>query len=258
MDCHFHAFHRGLPRSPQARYVPSYNADFASLRALWSEHGITRGVLVQPSFLGADNSYLLQLCEQHSDILRGVAVVHTSTPLAELKSLVERGVRGLRFNWFGVVDLPGSKDPEWLALGRAMAAAGLHAELHVESARLQAACALFDDWKLPLVVDHLGRPNDITDIASHCAFIEQLADRRSLHLKLSAPYRCGTAFGPVTRRLLQNMGSAHFIWGSDWPFTQHESSQQYADQLAQLHTLGLSAVERQAFKDNAARLYFEE
>ena len=59
VDCHVHVFSVGAPSATDARYRPAYTAALESLRALWAAHGITHGVIVQPSFFGTDNAEML-------------------------------------------------------------------------------------------------------------------------------------------------------------------------------------------------------
>ena len=57
IDSHFHVFSAG-EGSARARYVPRYNAPYEAWQRQASVVGVTRGVVVQPSFLGTDNTRL--------------------------------------------------------------------------------------------------------------------------------------------------------------------------------------------------------
>jgi predicted TIM-barrel fold metal-dependent hydrolase len=62
--------------------------------------GFARGVLVQGSAHGRDNSAMLDALATRPERLRGVAVADESVPAGELGRWAALGVRGLRFNHF--------------------------------------------------------------------------------------------------------------------------------------------------------------
>src|SRR2546427_11271202 len=75
VDAHTHVFERDLPMVPDRRYTPDYDATLKDLLAHLNAHRIDQAVLVQPSFLGTDNSYMLAAIAQAPDRLRGIAMV---------------------------------------------------------------------------------------------------------------------------------------------------------------------------------------
>ena len=60
IDAHTHVFLRGLPMAIDARYRPDHDASWETLLALAEKNGVGRAVILQPSFLGFDNSYLFE------------------------------------------------------------------------------------------------------------------------------------------------------------------------------------------------------
>ncbi|WP_347563254.1 amidohydrolase family protein [Variovorax paradoxus] len=74
-------FVSNLPLAPQRRHAPDYDATPAEYLGLLDAHGISHALLVQPGFLGADNSFMLRALRACPDRLRGVAVVHPERPL---------------------------------------------------------------------------------------------------------------------------------------------------------------------------------
>ena len=62
--------------------------------------GFARGVLVQGSAHGRDNSAMLDALARRPDRLRGVAVADADVLPADLRESNRIGVRGLRFNHF--------------------------------------------------------------------------------------------------------------------------------------------------------------
>src|SRR4051794_20828392 len=101
VDTHAHIFSAAGPFVPGARYRPDYEASIGQWFALWRETGVTHGVLVQPSFLGTNNSQLLAALESRRDILRGVVVIDPSVRKSQLELWQQLGVRGARLNLLG-------------------------------------------------------------------------------------------------------------------------------------------------------------
>ena len=71
VDSHSHIFERGLELAPVHRYVPSYDAKVEDYLGVLDAHGVRYGVLVQPSFLGTNNEYMMRALRKHGDRLRG-------------------------------------------------------------------------------------------------------------------------------------------------------------------------------------------
>src|ERR1700741_2321797 len=71
IDTHSHVFHRGLKLASGRRYAPDYDAPLSLYLAQLDQNGTTNGVLVQPSFLGTDNSYIVDCLGQTNGRLRG-------------------------------------------------------------------------------------------------------------------------------------------------------------------------------------------
>ncbi len=60
--------------------------------------GVSRVVLIQMSFYGFNNSYMLGVMDRYPGVFSGVAVIdeQASDPAAEMRQLAKRGVRGFR------------------------------------------------------------------------------------------------------------------------------------------------------------------
>ena len=115
IDTHAHVFHRGLKLAPGRRYAPDYDAPLALYLEQLDRNGMSNGVLVQPSFLGTDNSYLVESLKTAGGRLRGIAVVDPSVTADELRALDRAGVVGIRLNLVGQ-PLPDLAAGEWKAL----------------------------------------------------------------------------------------------------------------------------------------------
>src|SRR3954469_1784391 len=104
VDCHVHVFSVSAPAVEGARYRPAYAAKLEALQPAWRANGITHGIIVQPSFFGADNSELVSALATDRGHLRGVAVLYPSVSEDELSRLDAAGVVAVRLNLKGVRD----------------------------------------------------------------------------------------------------------------------------------------------------------
>jgi predicted TIM-barrel fold metal-dependent hydrolase len=257
IDTHVHIFERHLPAAPGARYVPGYDATLDHLQAEWRSHGISSGVLVQPSFLGIDNAYLLTACAQHPESLRAVVVIAEQTTDEALVRMHAQGARGIRFNWWGQSSEPPLSSLDWQRIVHQLVQLNWHVELHVEAARLPLALSQLADWPLTLVIDHLGRPDEQTDLQAHVRMLQAASHRRELRVKLSAPYRMSAqAWTSLSERLLGDLGSERLLWGSDWPWTQHEGQHRYRDMKEAWQRAVPNEAERLQMDQAAQSLYF--
>ena len=155
IDAHAHVFVRGLTPAANARYMPDYDASWQTLLDLAATNGVGRAVVLQPSFLGFDNTYLLEALRAEPDRLRGVPWVSPSIKVSadDWENLAKIGVRGLRFPIFG---LP---TPQWSyysdMLGEALKR-DWPIHLYVESKRLPEILPVLLDGGHKVVIPHYG------------------------------------------------------------------------------------------------------
>ena len=257
VDTHFHVFeaHRAVPGS---RYVPVYDAPYEAWLSQATAAGIRRGVLVQTSFLGTDNSWLVHELQQHSDTLRGVAVVDSDAGINDLAALHSHGIRGIRLNLAGrsLTSDPWQPGP---TLIDALLALGWHVEVHTD---LGALPLVLDKLprELPIVVDHMGKPDKVDgDDPSVAAVRQRRGAGGQVWVKLSGPYRLhGRDARALACLWLNELGESALLWGSDWPFTNHESSQQYDHLRRQLDDRLDEGPRQSVLVDNPRRLYWGE
>ena len=95
IDAHFHVFLSKSINQAQSRYVLEYDATIDQWEKFATPGGFEGGVIVQPSFLGVDNSFLLAAIRLEPNKLRGIAVLPPNTSRSELEELKEQGVLGL-------------------------------------------------------------------------------------------------------------------------------------------------------------------
>ena len=248
-------FSAAAPAVAGARYRPDYGASAADWMAQWPKAGITRGVLVQPSFFGIDNAEMLAAIAAAPAKLRGVAVVNPTISADEIARLDAGGVRAIRWNLKGVTDY--GHYEVWASLLDRLARLGWHLEVYVDHGRLSDIAPAIAASDVDVVFDHFGNPGaDERSVESTFAAVERLARDRAVWCKLSAPYRiAGADPGAMAQRWIEAVGIERLVWGSDWPHTAYETSARYTALRAAL--AGWVGNEREAAVvwDNAARLY---
>ena len=221
IDAHTHVFLRSLKPYPNARYVPTYDAGWQTLLSVAAEIHVGRAVILQPSFLGFDNSYLFEALKARPAQFRGVPWVSPSVELtaADWDEMARIGVRGLRFPVYG---LP---DPSWPAYG-AMLGEALRRDwpihLHVEGRRLPGLLPFLLEDGHKVVIPHFGMFDRTLGPLRDPGFefLLQKADSRRIWVVFSGAYRVGyeraRAAAPL---LLKAYGPDRIMWGSDWPHT---------------------------------------
>lgn len=257
VDAHAHVFSATAPAVTGARYRPAYGADVKDWRELWKRTGITHGVVVQPSFFGADNREMLETVGADPLHLRGVAVLDPLADASTLERFTALGVRGLRLNLRGVEDYRHYATPRWRALFRRAQDVGWHLEVFVDLGRLPEIEAALEGSTIAVVFDHFGGAGDEPrSLAATFEAVARLSAARPVWVKLSAPYRhAGAHPREVTARWLDAVGPDNVVWGSDWPWTGHEAGRDYARLRSDLDDWVDARVARATLWDNAARLY---
>jgi predicted TIM-barrel fold metal-dependent hydrolase len=260
VDTHAHIFRQDLPMVPNRRYSPDYNALVAQYLEHLDRNGLSHGVLIQPSFLGTDNSFMLEALRQHPQRLRGVAVVDADVSEAQLDELAEAGVVGIRLNLIGK-NLDDHSGHGWTSLFERLAPRGWQVEIQrgIDDVALIVPAMLA--CNINVVIDHFGLPAGGIHIENpnHKAFLDLLGDQR-VWLKLSAAYRSQSDLAQARQVLAlvreASGGIERFLWGSDWPNTQFEQQTDYAQQLAFIEALLPDADERaQVLMNNPAKLF---
>jgi predicted TIM-barrel fold metal-dependent hydrolase len=220
VDCHAHVV--GLP--PETILAPnrSYTAPAATeaqYLQMLDATGMTRGVLVQISIHGTDNSLMLKTLRAHPKRLKGVAVVERDITGRECDDLAKDGIVGLRIN----VMTPGGRTlADIERYGAICRAQGWHLQLFIDAAVLAEYGTALSGLGVQLIFDHMGhRPakNGVRDPG----FQNLLAMvRDGAWVKLSGAYRVTSEGFPYTdtipmARALVEAAPDRCVWGSDWP-----------------------------------------
>jgi D-galactarolactone isomerase len=226
-DCHMHVYD---PRFPESNPRPGrnpQNATVSDYRLLQKRTGTTRVVVVQPRNYTTDNGVTVDALRQLGANARGVAVVHQSIADAELKSLNDAGIRGIRFSLGGANAVVSWDMVE--PLSKRVNELGWHVQFNVDGDDIIAHADLLRRLPSQMVFDHLGHPTLPAGIAhpSH-AILRGLLDRGRTWIKLSGAYsnsKIGPPDYPEATKIAQAFVKAapeRLVWGSDWP---HPSEQ---------------------------------
>lgn len=234
VDAHAHVWQQPLDFIPGARHRPGYDAPVAAFLANLDGNGLSRGLLIQPSFLGTDNAQMLDAVRRYPQRLKAVVVIDPATPMEELERLEALGAVGVRYNLVGVPLVDFTQGP-YPAFHRRLAQRGWHVELHREARDLGVLVPPLLHQGVRVAIDHFGRP-DPANPSGDPGFARLLGWGRDpgVWVKASAAYRCGGAAAALALmpRLLDRFAPQRILWASDWPHTQHEATVNYAATLA--------------------------
>ena len=234
IDSHFHVFLADAIDQTKSRYPVRYDALIDQWQALAAKEGIDGGVLVQPSFLGFNNAFLLSTLQKSPKELRGIAVLEASTSRTQVLEFRDQGIVGARLNLYGESDPSTVIRQNWKLI-ELLNESELHLEIHHDDGLLNNLLLEIPS-DTAIVVDHFGRPKTNSEFILEDAGIQKHANK--LWVKLSAQYR--TPWLDHTKILdywRQCIGDTKLLWGSDWPHTRFETSQTYPQQLADLKKL---------------------
>lgn len=228
IDTHAHAFTQDMRMIEGRRYTPTCDATIADYLAMLDDNGLSHGVLVQISFLGTDNDYLVRTLRQEPARLRGIVVVEPGIATEELHAFDEVGVVGVRLNLIGLPNPPLASS-DWQKHLRQLAELGWQVEVQAEAQRLPHLLPMLLGTGVRVVVDHFGRPDQALGIDDPgFRYLLTLGKTRQVWVKLSGAYRNGLAgrgeqiAASAAPALLGEFGAERLLWGSDWPHTCFE------------------------------------
>jgi len=222
-DAHCHVFGPAevFPYAPDRSYTPP-DAPFDQLVALHDFLGLSRGVIVQASCHGTDNTAMLDAIGRGNGRYRGVAIVDGDVTDAQLADLDARGVRGVRFNF--VAHLGGAPDLDVFdRVLQRIERLGWHVVLHLDAQDILQYAERIERIKVPFVIDHMGRVRAE-------AGLDQQPFRQLLELmrnplawvkvcgseRVSAGRRPFDDAIPFARTLIE-AAPDRVLWGTDWP-----------------------------------------
>ena len=228
--------------------------------------GVERVVLVQMSYYGFDNRYMLDVMREYDGVFSGIAVINTQIerPDDEMRRLAQEGVRGFRVQARGNMERWLHGDgyermfqccaDEHLAICPLINTDALPA--------LEQMCERFADT--PVIIDHLcrigaGGPIADGDIDALCA----LAQYPQVKVKVSAFYALGAKvppymdLQPLIRRVYEAFGAERLMWASDCPYqVQGEHTYASSVDLVEKNLDFLTAKDREQILAGTAASFF--
>ncbi len=239
-DGHAHVFAKDLPMSSDRRYTPIGDALIEHYLSALKGERLDGGILVQPSFLGTDNSFLLdallKLSSQENMTFKGVAVISPQISTEELQQL--KNIIGIRLNLVGDIAKDRFHLHEWEVVFKVISDLGWHVEVHCEGRYLPQLLPDLLNCCDRIVVDHFGLPDPRQALS--CPGLEMICGciSNKIFVKASAPYRVFPEMGSneaahccsdIIKRLVESLGPDQLLWGSDWPWTQFENRHLYSE-----------------------------
>jgi len=266
VDAHCHVFGpmAEFPFSAKAKYLPQ-DAGPEMLFGLRDKLGFSRNIIVQASCHGTDNSATLDAIAKAGGKARGVAVVDPAIAESELERLHEGGIRAIRFNFLRrlVDDAPKDK---FLEVSQRLPE-GWHVVIYFEADILEELRPFMDAIPVPIVVDHMGRPDvrQGPDGADMRAFRRLLDSRKDIWFKATCPDRLDPAGAPwadftaAVAPLVSDYPD-RVLWGTDWP---HPNMQDAIPDDANLVDIipriaVTEELRRRLLVDNPMRLYWND
>ena len=229
IDAHVHVWTPDTKKYPlDSRYAKSSmrpkSFTPSQLMKVASASNVSRVVLIQMSFYGRDNSYMLKMINDHPGVFSGVAIIDPEHDLRDtMRRLKSAGVRGFRI-------VAGKQNPNhWLAGDSMRKMWSLAADEDL------AICPLVNPEYLPsvedmcdqfpktrVVIDHFARigidgsirPSDLNNLC-------RLANHDHVYVKTSAFYALGkklapyTDLGPMISKCRDAFGANRLMWASE-------------------------------------------
>jgi predicted TIM-barrel fold metal-dependent hydrolase len=245
IDAHAHVWSADTLRYPLKPGVDKRDMELPHFtpEELWAHArpcGINRIVLIQMSYYGDDNRYMLEALAKYRGTMVGLARIDGEPhPRQAMLRLARQGVRGLRIVG---VDRPADRwleGPRMAEIWKTAADENLVLGGLVDPGCLDGLEAMCRKYPAtPLVIDHLARIGyDGTIRAAALEKLCRLSAHEKVCVKLSAFYALGRRkapyldLAPMIRRVVGAFGPQRLLWASDSPF-QVVPPHSYADSIA--------------------------
>lgn len=261
-DTHAHVIGDGVkyPFVATRGYTPPPASEADYIRML-DGLGMDRGVLVQVSVHGTDNSLMLETMRKHPGRLRGITVSAPDVSDAELKAMNEAGVRGLRLN----VAIGGGIGFDALEpLARRIAPMGWHLQFLTTAARMAEVAPRLPGLPVDVVIDHMAYVRPDEGGVNNPAFkaLLKLLEGGRTWVKISGAYRNSsqqsgfTDVDPIARALIAARPD-RLVWGSDWPHVHFDKPMMPTPSTLDIlgRWTGDAGMLKRILVDNPAALY---
>jgi D-galactarolactone isomerase len=264
-DCHMHIYD---PRFAETHPRPGTNPTHATVsdyRLLQKRTGTSRVVVVTPRNYATDNRVTLDALSQLGASARGVAVVHPTITDAELKTLNDGGIRGIRFSLSDTANAVVTWDMVE-PLSKRVADLGWHVQFNLDGDQISERADLLRRLPSQLVFDHMGHPTLPAGIAdASFAVMRELIDKGRTWIKLSGAYsnsKVGAPAYPEATKIAQAFVQAapeRMVWGSDWPHPSEQNKPALPDDALLFDLLAVwapqEATRRRILVENPENLY---
>jgi len=267
VDAHCHVFGPGdeFPFAPERKYTPC-DASKDQLWALRDFLGFDRNVVVQATCHGADNSAMVDALRHSAGRARGVATIRPAVNDDELRDMHDAGVRGVRFNFVKRLVDP-KPDAYYRTLVERIAPLGWHVVVYFEAPDLAERWNLFTTLGVPVVVDHMGRPDVTKDVDGEefGQFLRFMDSSGDVWSKVSCPERLSVegppAYSdvqPFARTMVERYPD-RVLWGTDWPHPNMKSHMPDDGLLVDVipRIAPTAELQQALLVDNPTRLYWE-
>jgi predicted TIM-barrel fold metal-dependent hydrolase len=241
-DAHCHIIDKRYPIVPNQGYIPPEYL-LEDYRRQTIPLGITAGAIVSGSFHGYDQTYLRAVLPLLGPRWVGITQVPPNIPDAEIESLSDVGVRGLRFNIYrGRID---TVDDIISLATRVHNIAKWHAEIYADASSLKPHVAKLS--KLPqIAIDHMGMNKEGLPV------VLDLVDAGA-KIKVTGFGRVNMNV-PETIEKIATRNSNALIFGTDLPSTRAKRPFEPSDIDLIRNTLGPTLATKTLWS-NAINLY---
>lgn len=227
-DSQFHVF------GPREQYPVRAGAAYEMPSATWQVAqkmhrtlGVTRGVIVQATTYGADHTVVLDaLAGLNGSGPRNYLACANAAVLSErddayLHKLHDAGVRGARFTRAGLgISLSPAEQERAFARIKEL---GWYVKIQPEASGIAEQIAAFEHLEVPVLIDHMGRP-DLAKGDADAGLVKliELLKRGNFWVMLSLSEKTskeGFPWNDVVPLAQKLIAAApdRCVWGSDWP-----------------------------------------
>jgi len=245
IDAHVHVWTSDTKRYPLA---PSYRpeqmrpSNFPPEELLSHARacGVGRIVLIQMSYYGYDNSYMLETMRRFPRVFSGVAVIDgTVRPQETMRRLSKQGVRGFRISPRGIPPDRWLETPGMVEMWRCGAEENLAMCCLIGPDAVPVVGAMCEKFpQTPVIIDHIASIRADSKLREEqVKQLCKLARYKRTMVKISAFYALAKKelhyldLAPVIRCLFEAYGPERLMWATDCPF-QVQDGHTYLDSVS--------------------------
>ena len=252
IDAHVHVW---TPDTAHYPLAAGYKRENMSPRSFTPEelfkhtqaNGVNRINLIQMSFYGFDNRYMLDMMDMHKEVFVGTAVIDPmqKEPERQMAELAKRRVRAFRIHP-RLSQLPPTRWLEPAGYTRMFEAGAKHNQalsclIDPDALpELDRMCRKYPDT--PVIIDHLCRIGVTGTIADKdVQALCNMAVHKRVMVKVGAFYALGNKkppyldLAPLIERVVKAFGPRRCMWESDCPF-QVVDGHNYRDSIDLVRT----------------------